>query len=573
MSQNKKYIVITGQIASGKSSLSKLIEERCEDYLVLDADDQVKELYKRGAVLYKVLVNEFGDSILNEKGNISKAKLRRTVFFNDENRERLNALTHPVILKNMVNIAKNSDAEVVFLQIPLLNESIDRLKKLINIDEVWNITASDEVRFARIMQRKGMTEELASRIMSIQSEFESDDYDILSVENNGDFEDLKKKVDLFFENSCIKEKKKIGFFAKLRQNKQEKEVEELDEAEEVLEEPENFEKDNLVKSEELDDEVSKVEETDKSKQKDADLKEFMQSVFSENVEENTPKENVDLKILEKQDSLGMEKTKLTDLSSLRENIGDTGVINNNLVNDNKVFFEEETEEQELEVKKNEQKGRKKKKMKLWKKILILIVALLVLVNALFFGAIYYGGNNYPINYIEEIQKYSDEYGVDPKVVLAIMRVESNFKSDATSKVNAKGLMQILPDTAKHIAKLMQVDVNSLDLNDPETNIKIGTYYIKYLTQNFSNMDTVYAAYNGGIGSVNTWLKDAKYSNDGVTLYNIPSSETKHYVYKVNKALKAYEILYGKEFSKKKTKGFSKFMENVKNTFRYIFRSF
>ncbi len=573
MSRNKKYIVITGQIASGKSSLSKLIEERCEDYLVLDADDQVKELYKRGAVLYKVLVNEFGDSILNEKGNISKAKLRRTVFFNDENRERLNALTHPVILKNMVNLAKNSDAEVVFLQIPLLNESIDRLKKLINIDEVWNITASDEVRFARIMQRKGMTEELASRIMSIQSEFESDDYDILSVENNGDFEDLKKKVDLFFENSCIKEKKKIGFFAKLRQNKQEKEVEELDEAEEVLEEPENFEKDNLVKSEELDDEVSKVEETDKSKQKDADLKEFMQSVFSENVEENTPKENVDLKILEKQDSLGMEKTKLTDLSSLRENIGDTGVINKNLVNDNTVFFEEETEEQELEVKKNEQKGRKKKKMKLWKKILMLIVALLVLVNALFFGAIYYGGNNYPINYIEEIQKYSDEYGVDPKVVLAIMRVESNFKSDATSKVNAKGLMQILPDTAKHIAKLMQVDVNSLDLNDPETNIKIGTYYIKYLTQNFSNMDTVYAAYNGGIGSVNTWLKDAKYSNDGVTLYNIPSSETKHYVYKVNKALKAYEILYGKEFPKKKTKGFSKFMENVKNTFRYIFRSF
>lgn len=573
MSQNKKYIVITGQIASGKSSLSKLIEERCEDYLVLDADDQVKELYKRGAVLYKVLVNEFGDSILNEKGNISKAKLRRTVFFNDENRERLNALTHPVILKNMVNLAKNSDAEVVFLQIPLLNESIDRLKKLINIDEVWNITASDEVRFARIMQRKGMTEELASRIMSIQSEFESDDYDILSVENNGDFEDLKKKVDLFFENSCIKEKKKIGFFAKLRQNKQEKEVEELDEAKEVLEEPENFEKDNLVKSEELDDEVSKVEETDKSKQKDADLKEFMQSVFSENVEENTPKENVDLKILEKQDSLGMEKTKLTDLSSLRENIGDTGVINKNLVNDNTVFFEEETEEQELEVKKNEQKGRKKKKMKLWKKILMLIVVLLVLVNALFFGAIYYGGNNYPINYIEEIQKYSDEYGVDPKVVLAIMRVESNFKSDATSKVNAKGLMQILPDTAKHIAKLMQVDVNSLDLNDPETNIKIGTYYIKYLTQNFSNMDTVYAAYNGGIGSVNTWLKDAKYSNDGVTLYNIPSSETKHYVYKVNKALKAYEILYGKEFPKKKTKGFSKFMENVKNTFRYIFRSF
>ena len=119
-----------------------------------------------------------------------------------------------------------------------------------------------------------------------------------------------------------------------------------------------------------------------------------------------------------------------------------------------------------------------------------------------------------------------------------MRVESNFKSDAVSKVNAKGLMQVLPDTAKHVAKLLNVNVNSVDLNDPETNVKFGTYYLKYLMQNFSNMDTVYAAYNGGIGNVNTWLKDSKYSNDGVSLYNIPSAETKNYVNKVNKALKA-----------------------------------
>ena len=194
MSRNKKYIVITGQVASGKSSLSELIKEKNNNnYLVLDADDQIKELYKRGAELYKVLVNEFGDSILNEKGNISKAKLRRTVFLNDENREKLNELTHPVILKNMVGLAKESEADVVFLQIPLLNESINILKKLVNIDEIWNITASDEVRFNRLMSRKGMTEEIAHRIMEIQSDFESDDFDILSIENNGDYEELNNK--------------------------------------------------------------------------------------------------------------------------------------------------------------------------------------------------------------------------------------------------------------------------------------------------------------------------------------------------------------------------------------------
>ena len=220
MSRNKKYIVITGQVASGKSSLSELIKEKNNNnYLVLDTDDQIKELYKRGAELYKVLVNEFGDSILNEKGNISKAKLRRTVFLNEENRKKLNSLTHPAILKNMVDIAKNSDAEVVFLQIPLLNETINSLEKLIKIDEVWNISASDDIRFKRLMSRKGMTEEIAHRIMEIQSEFENENYDILSVENNGDIDDLKSKLDLFFENSCINEEKKSGFFGRLKKNK------------------------------------------------------------------------------------------------------------------------------------------------------------------------------------------------------------------------------------------------------------------------------------------------------------------------------------------------------------------
>lgn len=553
MSRNKKYIIITGQIASGKSSISELIKKRNKNYLVLDADDQIKELYKRGAELYKVLVNEFGDSILNEKGNISKAKLRRTVFLNDENREKLNELTHPVILKNMVSLAKESEADVVFLQIPLLNESINILKKLVNIDEIWNITASDEVRFNRLMSRKGMTEEIAHRIMEIQSDFESDDFDILSIENNGDYEELNNKLNLLFDNSCIKEEKKIGFFGRFKKNKKE-EIEELnEESEDTSEEESDVRKvseDEIINEDMVEEnaEESLVENENNSER-------LLQTIFTN--EQKT--ENIDLKEIEEKD---LEKTKLTDLSPLREDKIEKieNDINNSV---------EETLDEEV----NEDKGKKKKKMKIWKKILLSIVSFLIIINAIFLGAIYYGGVNYPVNYLEEIQKYSNEYGVDPKVVLAIMRVESNFKTDATSKVNAKGLMQVLPDTAKHVAKLLNIDVNSIDLNDAETNIKIGTYYIKYLMQNFSNMDTVYAAYNGGIGNVNTWLKDSKYSSDGVSLYNIPSSETKHYVNKVNKALKAYEILYGKEFPTKKTKGFSKFVENVKNTIRYILSSF
>ena len=573
MSRNKKFIVITGQIASGKSSLAELIKERNENYLVLDADDQIKELYKRGAELYKVLVNEFGDSILNEKGNISKSKLRKIVFLNDENREKLNSLTHPVILNNMVNLAKNSDAEVVFLQIPLLNESIDRLEKLIDIDEIWNVTANDEVRFKRLMERKGITEEIARRIMKIQSEFENESYDILSVENNGDFEELKDKLDLFFKNSCINEGKKVGFFGKLKKSKQEEAEEDKAIVEDKTEDADVVRKltEDELKAMNTAEEVFNDHPLEKENlNNNENLDGFMKSVFAN--EQST--ENVDLKNLESQNSLNMEKTKLTDLSPLREEkLDSTNSAKNGINNSNEEFFEEEFEEEVVEDTKKDKGKKKKKKMKMWKKILITIITVLIICKALFLGAVYYGGKNYPINYIEEIQKYSNEYGVDPKVVLAIMRVESNFKSDAVSKVNAKGLMQVLPDTAKHVAKLLNVNVNSVDLNDPETNVKFGTYYLKYLMQNFSNMDTVYAAYNGGIGNVNTWLKDSKYSNDGVSLYNIPSAETKNYVNKVNKALKAYEILYGKEFPTKKTKGFAKFIDNVKNAVRYIFRNF
>ena len=573
MSRNKKFIVITGQIASGKSSLAELIKERNENYLVLDADDQIKELYKRGAELYKVLVNEFGDSILNEKGNISKSKLRKIVFLNDENREKLNSLTHPVILNNMVNLAKNSDAEVVFLQIPLLNESIDRLEKLIDIDEIWNVTANDEVRFKRLMERKGITEEIARRIMKIQSEFENENYDILSVENNGDFEELKDKLDLFFKNSYINEGKKVGFFGKLKKSKQEEAEEDKAIVEDKTEDADVVRKltEDELKAMNTAEEVFNDHPLEKENlDNNENLDGFMKSVFAN--EQST--ENVDLKNLESQNSLNMEKTKLTDLSPLREEkLDSTNSAKNGINNSNEEFFEEEFEEEVVEDTKKDKGKKKKKKMKMWKKILITIITVLIICKALFLGAVYYGGKNYPINYIEEIQKYSNEYGVDPKVVLAIMRVESNFKSDAVSKVNAKGLMQVLPDTAKHVAKLLNVNVNSVDLNDPETNVKFGTYYLKYLMQNFSNMDTVYAAYNGGIGNVNTWLKDSKYSNDGVSLYNIPSAETKNYVNKVNKALKAYEILYGKEFPTKKTKGFAKFIDNVKNSVRYIFRNF
>lgn len=594
MKRNKIYIAITGQIASGKSSFSNLLKQRDENFLVLDADDQIKELYKRGAVLYDILVNEFGNNILNEKHNISKKKLREFVLLDDKNREKLNSLTHSVILKNMVNIAKNSDKKVVFFQIPLLNESIKYLEKLITLDEVWNIDASEDIRFKRLLQRKNITPDIARKLMSMQTEFEDENYDVLTVENNGSLDELDKKIDLFVENGILKDIVDESFFIRKKPN------------EEVY----NFneDKEENIENKDLEKQTPIIKEPVLLTDEDLLNEEMLKDI-------NKDKEKNDNLMCEKNEEEDLEQTKKVPMPSLDNDLEQTKVIdlknvdfsayskNNSSENikkdlndffnkENKDSFEDENKyldkddlkkhsfqviqnisNDEDEEKENKKGRKKKKKMSILKKFVITIITIVVILLVLFFASIAYGGKNYSLNYLDEIEKYSQEYKVDPKIVISVMKVESDFNPSAQSHTNAKGLMQIMPDTSKHIAKLLKLNPNSIDLNDPETNIQLGTYYLKYLMNNFHNMDTVFAAYNAGFGNVNNWLKDEKYSSDGVSLKNIPAQETKNYVKKVNKAIKAYEVLYGEKLPTKKKKGFSKFLNNTKNTIAYLFRNF
>lgn len=585
MKRNKIYIAITGQIASGKSSFSNLLKQRDENFLVLDADDQIKELYKRGAVLYDILVNEFGNNILNEKHNISKKKLREFVLLDDKNREKLNSLTHSVILKNMVNIAKNSDKKVVFFQIPLLNESIKYLEKLITLDEVWNIDASEDIRFKRLLQRKNITPDIARKLMSMQTEFEDENYDVLTVENNGSLDELDKKIDLFVENGILKDVVDESFFIRKKPNEEvynfnedkEENIEnkDLEKQTPIINEPVLLTDEDLLNEEMLKD-INKDEEKNKEdleqtkkvpmpsldndleQTKVIDLKNVDFSAYSKNnSSENIKKDLNDFFNKENKDSFE-DENKYLDKDDLKKH---SFQVIQNISND------------EDEEKENKKGRKKKKKMSILKKFVITIITIVVILLVLFFASIAYGGKNYSLNYLDEIEKYSQEYKVDPKVVISVMKVESDFNPSAQSHTNAKGLMQIMPDTSKHIAKLLKLNPNSIDLNDPETNIQLGTYYLKYLMNNFHNMDTVFAAYNAGFGNVNNWLKDEKYSSDGVSLKNIPAQETKNYVKKVNKAIKAYEVLYGEKLPTKKKKGFSKFLNNTKNTIAYLFRNF
>lgn len=130
--------------------------------------------------------------------------------------------------------------------------------------------------------------------------------------------------------------------------------------------------------------------------------------------------------------------------------------------------------------------------------------------------------------------------------MAIIKAESNFIEDAHSG-KASGLMQLTDETAKWIADKLGKDTEEVNLNNPRDNIQLGCYYIRYLINYYDgNVDVALAAYNGGMGNVDRWLGDKKYSDDGKTLKNIPFKETREYVKKVNNETLVYEKMMSKE---------------------------
>lgn len=157
----------------------------------------------------------------------------------------------------------------------------------------------------------------------------------------------------------------------------------------------------------------------------------------------------------------------------------------------------------------------------------------------------------PEEYVPFVEQYADEFAVPVDLVYAVIKTESGFDSSAVSGKGAIGLMQMMPATFEWLTDdILREYLGIGMLYDPETNIKYGTYYLSRLYNRFGDWDTALAAYNGGEGNVSEWLKDKKYSDDGIKLKTdkIPDefSETKNYVKKVNKALKKYKELYNSE---------------------------
>lgn len=182
-----------------------------------------------------------------------------------------------------------------------------------------------------------------------------------------------------------------------------------------------------------------------------------------------------------------------------------------------------------------------------------IIFLLAVVMIAYFAARSYLGSDiadkikktqYPIKYEYFVEKYSAEYDLDKYLVYAVIRTESRFDKYAVSTAGAKGLMQLTDETGEDCARKLKLDGYSANaLFDPEVNIQLGCYYLRRLINDYKDINTALAAYNGGPGNVNKWLEDQNYIDNSGQLVNIPFEETRNYVVRINDAQEKYKNIY------------------------------
>ena len=153
----------------------------------------------------------------------------------------------------------------------------------------------------------------------------------------------------------------------------------------------------------------------------------------------------------------------------------------------------------------------------------------------------------PLQHQDIIRQQASEKRLDPALIAAVIYAETKF-DPRPSSAGAQGLMQIMPETAQFLAHRSRARTFSAsDLATPQVNIAYGSYYLRYLLDEYGGSKILaIAAYNAGEANVDRWIARARSGDHRLTVADIPFPETRAYVTKVLRAQHDYRTSYASE---------------------------
>lgn len=194
---SKTIIGITGNIASGKSEVSKYLKQL--GYVVIDTDVITSLIYLQDEVFQEKMVELFGKQILDVKGNINKKKIAKIVFNDQDELQKLNKLIHPLIKAKLQATIKPLNG-YIFVEAPLLFEA--GFEDL--FDCILMITVPYHEQIERLMKRKNISHQQALKIIEAQmpqtGKAKQSDY---VIDNSNDISDLHQKVDQYLNKLIV----------------------------------------------------------------------------------------------------------------------------------------------------------------------------------------------------------------------------------------------------------------------------------------------------------------------------------------------------------------------------------
>jgi soluble lytic murein transglycosylase len=152
---------------------------------------------------------------------------------------------------------------------------------------------------------------------------------------------------------------------------------------------------------------------------------------------------------------------------------------------------------------------------------------------------------YPLLYRDQLVAEASRHRVDPALVAALIRQESSFVPRALSRAGARGLMQVMPDVGRSIARSRGYPVwDPALLFEPAVSLELGISHLAAALRQYPDLTRVLAAYNAGGSRVTRWNRKAGVADPEVFAERIPFDETRDYVRIVQRNVDMYRVLYG-----------------------------